>query len=119
MLGDRGEPSSRPLNGVRGVAITPVRECGLAEVELAAPLRRSHSGRVRDRRSQLAGNPAALPREQLGGLIERVTFHNSDSGFCVLRVKVRGQRDLATLIGQPEAATSRKRIWRRNNPVTL
>ena len=29
-----------------------------------------------------------------------MTFHNADSGFCVLRVKVRGQRDLVTLIGQ-------------------
>ena len=26
-------------------------------------------------------------------MIERVTFHNDDSGFCVLRVKARGQRD--------------------------
>ncbi len=52
------------------------------------------------RRAQSAGDGAASPREQLGGLIERVTFHNADSGFCVLRVKVRGQRDLVTLIGQ-------------------
>jgi len=52
------------------------------------------------RRAQSSGDSAASPREQLGGLIERVTFHNADSGFCVLRVKVRGQRDLVTLIGQ-------------------
>jgi exodeoxyribonuclease V alpha subunit len=37
--------------------------------------------------------------EALAGLVERVTFHNEDSGFCVLRVKVRGQRDLVTVIG--------------------
>jgi exodeoxyribonuclease V alpha subunit len=49
---------------------------------------------------QSEGNRASSPGEQLGGLIERVTFHNADSGFCVLRVKVRGQRDLITLIGQ-------------------
>jgi exodeoxyribonuclease V alpha subunit len=30
--------------------------------------------------------------EALAGLVERVTFHNADSGFCVLRVKARGQR---------------------------
>jgi exodeoxyribonuclease V alpha subunit len=30
------------------------------------------------------------PNELLGGLIERVTFHNEDSGFCVLRIKARG-----------------------------
>ena len=38
-------------------------------------------------------------REALAGLVERVTFHNPESGFCVLRVKVRGQRDLVTVVG--------------------
>ena len=37
--------------------------------------------------------------EALAGLVERVTFHNADSGFCVLRLKVRGHRDLVTLVG--------------------
>ncbi len=41
----------------------------------------------------------ATERENLAGLVERVTFHNEDSGFCVLRVKARGQRDLITVIG--------------------
>ena len=52
------------------------------------------------RSTRSAGDRASSSSEQLGGLIERVTFHNADSGFCVLRVKVRGQRDLITLIGQ-------------------
>ena len=39
------------------------------------------------------------PAEALAGLVERVTFHNSESGFCVLRVKARGQRDLITVLG--------------------
>ena len=38
-------------------------------------------------------------KEVLAGLVERVTFHSADSGFCVLRVKARGQRDLVTVIG--------------------
>ena len=38
-------------------------------------------------------------REVLAGIVERVTFHNSDNGFCVLRIKARGHRDLVTLIG--------------------
>ena len=38
-------------------------------------------------------------REALAGLVERVTFHSPDSGFCVLRVKVRGHRELVTVIG--------------------
>ena len=37
--------------------------------------------------------------EALAGLVERVTFHNPENGFCVLRVKARGQRDLITVVG--------------------
>jgi exodeoxyribonuclease V alpha subunit len=39
------------------------------------------------------------PHERLSGAVERVTFHSEESGFCVLRVKVKAQRDLATVIG--------------------
>jgi exodeoxyribonuclease V alpha subunit len=46
-----------------------------------------------------AAAAAARPMEALAGLVERVTFHNAETGFCVLRVKVRGQRDLATVVG--------------------
>ena len=38
-------------------------------------------------------------REVLAGLVERVTFHNDDNGFCVLKVKVRGKRDPVPIIG--------------------
>ncbi|NDG71113.1 MAG: ATP-dependent RecD-like DNA helicase [Proteobacteria bacterium] len=34
------------------------------------------------------------------GLIERVTFHNEETGFCVVRVKVDGHRDLVTVVGR-------------------
>lgn len=37
--------------------------------------------------------------EVLAGLVERVTFHNFENGFCVLRVKARGHRDLVTTVG--------------------
>ncbi len=37
--------------------------------------------------------------ERLVGSIERVTFHSEESGFCVLRVKVRGHHDLITITG--------------------
>src|SRR5664280_295208 len=43
--------------------------------------------------------PEASTQEVLAGLVERVTFHNSDNGFCVLRAKARGHRDLVTVIG--------------------
>jgi hypothetical protein len=36
---------------------------------------------------------------QLNGLLERVTFFSEETGFCVLRVKADGQRDLVTVVG--------------------
>ena len=39
------------------------------------------------------------PTEALAGLVERVTYHNAENGFCVLRVKARGHRDLVTVVG--------------------
>jgi exodeoxyribonuclease V alpha subunit len=42
---------------------------------------------------------ASDPREVIVGLVERVTFHSQDTGFCVLRVKARGHRDLVTATG--------------------
>ena len=47
----------------------------------------------------MARRVATNATEVLGGLVDRVTFHNSENGFCVLRVKARGQRDLITVIG--------------------
>lgn len=44
-------------------------------------------------------------KERLQGLIERVTFHSEESGFCVLRIKVKGRRDLTTLIGNAASVT--------------
>ena len=38
-------------------------------------------------------------RELLSGLVERVTYHNADTGWAVLRAKVRGHRDLVTVVG--------------------
>ncbi len=60
--------------------------------------------------------PMAMPspatqtdREVLAGIVERVTFHSADTGFCVLRVKARGHRDLATIVGH--AATISAGEW--------
>jgi exodeoxyribonuclease V alpha subunit len=47
----------------------------------------------------MPGAPKTAPNEVLAGLVDRVTFHNSENGFCVLRVKARGQRDLITIVG--------------------
>jgi exodeoxyribonuclease V alpha subunit len=54
---------------------------------------------------------AAIPErrpatEEISGVIERVTFHNDDSGFCVLRVKARGQREETTVVGSLPSVTA-------------
>ena len=48
-------------------------------------------------------------QEVLAGLVERVTFHNTENGFCVLRAKARGHRDLVTVVGH--AATISTGEW--------
>lgn len=37
--------------------------------------------------------------EVLAGVVQQVTFHSPETGFCVLRVKARGHRDLVTAVG--------------------
>ena len=44
--------------------------------------------------------------EHLSGSIERVTFHSEASGFCVLRVKVKGNRDPVTVIGSAASVSA-------------
>ncbi len=48
-------------------------------------------------------NQPTLIGEPLQGLVERVTFHSPDTGFCVLQVKMRGRRELATVVGNAAA----------------
>lgn len=40
-----------------------------------------------------------IQKEYLSGNIERITYHNEDNGFCVLRVNVKGHKDLVTVTG--------------------
>jgi exodeoxyribonuclease V alpha subunit len=40
-----------------------------------------------------------LLSEHLVGSVERVTFHNDETGFCVLRVKARGHRKPVVVVG--------------------
>ncbi|MGZ4999943.1 MAG: SF1B family DNA helicase RecD2 [Methylomonas sp.] len=56
--------------------------------------------------SQAAPAHADNPVEKLHGSIERVTFHSEASGFCVLRVKVKGYRELITVIGSAASVTA-------------
>jgi predicted flap endonuclease-1-like 5' DNA nuclease len=45
-------------------------------------------------------------QEVLAGLVERVTFHNDDNGFCVLRIKARAHRELITVVGHAAAISA-------------
>jgi exodeoxyribonuclease V alpha subunit len=42
-------------------------------------------------------------QEVLAGLVERVTYHNAENGFCVLRAKARGHYDMVTVVGHAAA----------------
>ena len=44
--------------------------------------------------------------EKLTGLIERVTFHNPENGFAVLKVQVKGHQDLVTVIGNTTSVSA-------------
>jgi hypothetical protein len=55
---------------------------------------------------RLADTAQSTVTEALAGLVERVTFHNAENGFCVLRVKARGQRDLVTVVGHAAMITA-------------
>jgi exodeoxyribonuclease V alpha subunit len=42
--------------------------------------------------------------DNLSGVIERITFHNLDNGYCVLKVRATGHRELVTVVGNmPQA----------------
>lgn len=43
---------------------------------------------------------AESPPETIEGLVEIVTFHNEETGFCVLKIRARGFRDHVALTGK-------------------
>src|ERR1700689_1589645 len=68
--------------------------CGKAYVSFRRPRSVADS-----RLCAMKSAPTASTTEVLVGLVERVTFHNEENGFAVLRVKARGRRDLITVVG--------------------
>ena len=56
-----------------------------------------------------ASTTATQPNEVLAGSIERVTFHNAESGFCVLRIKTYGHCGLIAMMGH--AAIGSAGVW--------
>lgn len=57
----------------------------------------------------MKSQPIPSDREVLAGLVERVTYQNTENGFCVIRVKARSHRDLVTVVGH--AATISAGEW--------
>ncbi|OJW47165.1 MAG: recombinase RecD [Alphaproteobacteria bacterium 41-28] len=48
----------------------------------------------------------AKETEFLSGIVERVTYHNPENGYCVLRIKTRGHRDLVTVVGHSSSISA-------------
>jgi exodeoxyribonuclease V alpha subunit len=55
--------------------------------------------------------------EEISGSVERVTFHNEDSGFAVLRVLVKGQREPVTVLGKVPAVSPGEHLVARGSWV--
>ena len=59
--------------------------------------------------SGLKTQPDASAQEVLAGLVERVTYQNAENGFCVIRIKARGHRELVTAVGHAASIAAGKR----------
>src|SRR6266699_2445388 len=54
----------------------------------------------------MKSQPTPPGREVLTGLVDRGTYQNAEKGFCVLRVKARGHRELINLVGHAAAISA-------------
>ena len=48
---------------------------------------------------ELRQNNPEVQEKTLSGTIERVTFHNEENGYCVLRVRANGATKVLTVVG--------------------
>ena len=60
--------------------------------------------------------PVTAPPAVLDGTVERITFHNPQNGFTVLRLRVRGRREPVAVVGnlpavQPGEVLSLRGRW--------
>jgi len=51
-----------------------------------------------------------LDPASLAGIVERVTFHNPDNGFCVLRITVPSRRETLTVVGHVASISAGEEI---------
>src|SRR5712671_1982159 len=92
-----------PIESTRGARVAD------EERERSAGLQIRSEGLAPTAATQMRLQQEPSTQEVLAGFVERVTFHNSENGFCVLRAKARGHRDLVTVIGH--AATISAGEW--------
>lgn len=57
------------------------------------------------RHSKFAIEDTKEELEYISGLVERITFHNPENGFAVLKVKVKGHKDLVPVVGNTPAVS--------------
>jgi hypothetical protein len=65
----------------------------------------SQIGWAHPRETSMKSTAASQTQEVPTGLVERVTYHNPENGFYLLRAKARGHRDLVTIVAQWITAT--------------
>jgi exodeoxyribonuclease V alpha subunit len=61
-------------------------------------------------RRSAPGDTRGLDPASVTGTVERVTFHNPDNGFCVLRINVSGRRELLTVVGHVASISAGEEI---------
>jgi hypothetical protein len=57
--------------------------------------------------------PKPSDREVLAGLVERVTYHNAENGFCVLRARARRTYSAGLIGSVPRLANGAREIQER------
>ncbi len=60
----------------------------------------------------------AFVPERIAGVIDRITFHNPDSGFAVLQVRVKGHREPVPVVGIVTAVTEGEHLEATGEWVT-
>src|SRR6202049_205529 len=83
----------------RGSLVRDSQPKGPLHVEREASLHGPSRARMALVGQELLPSGQAISADRVDGLIERVTYFNEDSGFCVLRVDASGHRDVVTVVG--------------------
>lgn len=63
-------------------------------------------------------NDPQVQEKTLSGTIERVTFHNEENGYCVLRVRINGVSKISTVVGNCAAPNAGEDIAVRGEWIT-